>query len=331
MSKIVLGFSGGVDSAVSAALLRKQGYEVHGLYLQTGDEAALRDAVKTAEVLDIPLEIGEVREEMEQLVCKPFEESYLHGKTPIPCILCNPSLKFRRLCEEADRVGAEQIATGHYARVEQGALYRGKPANDQSYMLCRLTREQLRRTVFPLGDLEKKQVRELAAELQLPVAKKPDSQEICFIPAKDYRAWLEARGNVPRKGEFRLHGEHFGTHEGIWKYTVGQRLPGFFDGRKVYISKILPEENVIELAWWEELFFTELRAERFNWLIDPPVDEFTAKVQVRHTRWEVPDCTVRRMESEVYITTKTEVRAPAPGQTAALYEGDRVLGGGFLL
>lgn len=331
MSKIVLGFSGGVDSAVSAALLRKQGFEVHGLYLNTGDEASLRDAVTTAAFLDIPLEIGEVKTDMERLVCRPFEACYLSGRTPIPCIICNPVLKFRKLLEEADRIGAERIATGHYARAENGALFRGRPANDQSYMLCRLTREQVSRSVFPLGDLEKLQVRELAGGLRLPVAKKPDSQEICFIPSRDYREWLRQRGNIPQKGSFYLHGEPFGTHDGIWNYTVGQRLPGFYEGRKLYISRILPEVNVIELAWWEELFSTKLTAEKFNWLIDPPKGALTAKVQVRHTRWEVPDCTAECSGSYVKINCASEVRAPAPGQTAALYKDDRVLGGGFLI
>ena len=190
--KVVLGFSGGVDSAVSAALLRRAGWEVCGLYLDNTDENARRDAVETAAFLELPLEILDVRAELEEKVCAPFCQSYLRGETPNPCILCNPSVKFRALLETADRLGAEAVATGHYARAEGGALYKGRPANDQSYMLCRLRREQLDRLVLPLGGMEKTETRALAERLGLPVAHKKDSMEICFIPDRDYVGWLSA-------------------------------------------------------------------------------------------------------------------------------------------
>lgn len=331
MKKVVLGFSGGVDSAVCAHLLKKQGFEVQCLYLDNAGEEARNDAVRTAEFLNLPLEIRDVHSMLEDLVCKPFTEAYLRGKTPNPCIICNPSLKFKMLLEYADKIGAEHIATGHYARAEMGVLYKGKPSNDQSYMLCRLKREQLDRLILPLGEFEKAHTRALAEEIELPVAKKPDSMEICFIPDKDYIGWLGKRAELPEKGNFVFHGEVIGTHEGIHRYTVGQRRPGLFNERKLYISRIDAEKNEIELALWEELFKTEVIARDFNWLCDKPEKEIRASVRVRHTKWENPDCTAAIEGDFVKIICDEPVRAPARGQSAVLYEGDRVLGGGFII
>ena len=332
MTKIVLGFSGGVDSSVCAALLKKQGFEVHGLYLDNADEKARRDAVETARQLGVELRILAIREELEARVCRPFADCYLRGETPNPCVLCNPSVKFRALLEEADRLGAEKIATGHYARAEGGALYKGRPANDQSYMLCRLKREQLVRCVFPLGDYEKTQVRAMAEAFDLPVAHKPDSMEICFIPDKNYVRWLAERRELPPPGPFVFHGQIVGEHEGIVRYTVGQRRPGLYEGHKLYISRIDAQSNSIELALWEELFKTEVHAADFNWLCDPPFPQrLSASIRVRHTKWEEPRCTVfPEGESGIRAVCETPVRAPAPGQAAVLYDGDRVLGGGFI-
>ena len=173
--KVVIGFSGGVDSAVSAVLLRRAGFEVQGLYLDNADERARAEAVGAAAAIGIALTVLDVKKELEEKVCRPFTDSYLRGETPNPCILCNPGMKFKNLLAEADRVGAELIATGHYARAENGALYKGRPSNDQSYMLCRLKKEQLGRLTLPLGGYEKAQVRALAEEFGLPVAHKPDS------------------------------------------------------------------------------------------------------------------------------------------------------------
>ena len=193
MSKVVLGFSGGVDSAVCSKLLKDAGHEVHGLYLDNAGEDARLDAVKTAEFIGIPLKIKDVHAELNNGVCKSFAEAYLNGETPNPCIICNPTLKFKSLLEYADEIGAQHIATGHYARSENGVLYKGTPSNDQSYMLCRIRREQLDRLILPLGKFEKAAVRALAEDFDLPVAKKPDSMEICFVPDKDYIGWLRAR------------------------------------------------------------------------------------------------------------------------------------------
>ena len=331
MSKVVLGFSGGVDSAVSAKLLQKAGHQVYGLYLDNADRAAREDAVSAAEFIGIPLTVLDVKAELEEKVCRPFAESYLRGETPNPCIICNPGVKFKNLLAEAERIGAEHIATGHYARAEKGMIFKGLPANDQSYMLCRLTREQAGRCLFPLGGFEKKQVRAMAEEFDLPVAHKPDSMEICFIPDKDYIGWLSRRTEMPPPGDFVFHGQVVGRHEGIHRYTVGQRRPGLLNERKVYISRIDPISNTIELALWEELFKTEVHARNFNWLTDPPEGPIRASVRVRHTKWENPPCTVWTEGSGVKILCDEPVRAPAAGQAAVLYDGDRLLGGGFIV
>lgn len=331
MSKVVLGFSGGVDSAVSAELLKKQGFQVYGLYLDNTDEAARLAAVTAAEQRGIDLKVLDVKAQLEERVCRPFTEAYLRGETPNPCILCNPTLKFKSLMEYADAVGAAFVATGHYARAAGGRIYKGRPANDQSYMLCRLTRQQAQRALFPLGDYEKAQVRQLAEELGLPAAHKPDSMEICFIPDKDYIGWLSRRAAMPPEGDFVFHGQVVGRHEGIHRYTVGQRRPGLMDGRKVYISRIDPVSNRIELALWEELFQTEVTARDFNWLIEPPRSPICASVRVRHTKWENPPCSAVVEGDRVRIRCMEPVRAPAAGQSAVLYDGDQLLGGGFIV
>ena len=331
MTDIVLGFSGGVDSSVCAALLRREGMRVQGLYLDNSGENARREAEEAAAQIGIPLRVLDIRDELEEKVCAPFAACYARGETPNPCILCNPSLKFKSLLAEAGRVGAAWIATGHYARAENGALYKGRPSNDQSYMLCRLTREQLRHARFPLGGYEKTQVRALAEELGLFAAKKPDSMEICFIPDKDYVNWLARRGVQSSPGDFIFHGEALGRHEGICRYTVGQRRSGLHEGKKLYINRIDTAKNEIELALWEELFRTEVFARDFHWLIDEPTEPLRASVRVRHTKWEEPPCTVYPGENGlVRIVCDTPVRAPAAGQSAVLYDGERVLGSGFI-
>lgn len=332
MEHVILGLSGGVDSAVSAALLLRQGYAVTGLYLDNGvPGAGAQDAQMVADAVGVPLRVLDIRDALETHVCAPFATAYLEGKTPNPCILCNPAVKFQALLACADALGAQYVATGHYARTRDGALYKGMPANDQSYMLCRLTREQVSRLLLPLGDYEKAQVRALADAFRLPVAHKPDSMEICFIPDKDYVNWMAQRTALPGPGDFVLHGAVIGQHDGIFRYTVGQRRPGLVDGRKVYVSRIDAAANTVELALWEELFHTEVHAERFNWLIDPPEAPIRATVRVRHTKWENPPCTVVAEGDRVTITCDEPVRAPAPGQSAVLYDGDRVLGGGFIV
>ena len=331
--KIVVGFSGGVDSAVTTRLLQQAGHEVHGLYMDNTDEAARREAEASAERMGIELTVAAVKAELEEKVCRCFTESYLRGETPNPCVLCNPSVKFPTLLAEADRIGAECVATGHYARAQDGALYKGRPSNDQSYMLCRLTREQVSRLVLPLGVYEKTQVRAMAADWGLDAAHKPDSMEICFIPDKNYIRWMSERSALPGPGDFVFHGQVVGRHEGIHRWTVGQRRPGLYEGRKLYVSRIDAANDRIELALWEELFQTRLLARDFNWLIEPPRGRWIqATVRVRHTKWEEPPCrAMLREDALTEICCETPVRAPAPGQSAVLYDGERLLGGGFLV
>ena len=334
---VVLGLSGGVDSAVCAAFLLEQGYAVTGLYLENGvSPVGAEDAAAVAERLGIPLEVLDIRADLEQHVCSAFDAAYRAGETPNPCILCNPTVKFRALLACADRLDAQWVATGHYARAADGGLYRGRPNNDQSYMLCRLLPEQVARLILPLGAYEKTETRALAERFGIPVAHKPDSMEICFIPDKDYAGWMERRAPLPGPGSFVLHGSIVGRHESICRYTVGQRIPGLIDGRKVYVRRIDAKSNTIELAFWEELFETTVRAEDFNWIVPRPDGPFRAKVRVRHTKWETPACTVYPEADCVRIECDEPVRAPAPGQSAVLYSkdplfGERVLGGGFIV
>lgn len=328
-SRVVLGFSGGVDSAVCAVLLKNTGYEVLGIYLDNAGEDALEDALSAAAHIGISLEVKDVHDELEQKVCCAFQNAYLRGETPNPCIICNPLMKFKNIIEYADKTDSPFIATGHYARSENGLLYKGLPSNDQSYMLCRITRSQLDRLILPLGCYEKTQVRSMASEFGLPVANKADSMEICFIPDKDYIGWLEKRTEVPSEGPLVFQNRVIGSHRGITHYTVGQRYPGLINERKVYISKIRAEDNTIELALWEDLFKTEVTARDFNWLCDMP-DIFDGSVRVRHTKWENPPCTVRKEGNLVKISCDEPVRAPAAGQSAVVYRGNQVIGGGFI-
>lgn len=331
MKKVVLGLSGGVDSAVCARLLQREGYEVSGLFLDIGSETARNDAVSTADFLKIPLKVLSIGQALEKQVCEPFLQAYLRGETPNPCIICNPSVKFKALLDYADETGADHIATGHYARTENGMLFKGLPANDQSYMLCRLTREQVSRLILPLGGFEKAQVRELAADFGIPVANKPDSMEICFIPDKDYIGWIRKRSAVPGPGEVIFHEKVIGMHDGIYRYTVGQRWPGLYNERKIYVSEIQADTNRVILSLWEELFKTEVQAKDMNWLIDVPDRPIRASVRVRHTKWENPPCTVTPVDGGISILCDEPVRAPARGQAAVIYDGDRVLGGGTIL
>lgn len=331
MSKIVLGLSGGVDSAVCARLLQRGGHTVLGLYLDIGDGKARADAVSTAEFLNIELTVLDISAELERHVCAPFASAYLRGETPNPCIMCNPAVKFKSLTDHADKTGAELIATGHYARAENGALYKGRPANDQSYMLCRLTREQASRLVLPLGGMEKAETRALAGEFKLPVANKDDSMEICFIPDRDYAGYIARRAPVPEPGNFTFRGEVIGRHEGIHRWTVGQRIPGLFDGRKLYVSRIAAGRSEIELALWEELFTRRVRARDMSWLTEPPAGAIRGSVKVRHTKWECPECVVTPLDGGgAEIVAGEPLRAPAPGQAAAIYQGERLVGGGYI-
>ena len=335
MSKIVLGFSGGVDSTVSTMLLKKAGHEVYGLYMDNADEAARQCAIDTAEFIGVPLTVLDVKAELERNVCRPFTEAYLRGETPNPCIICNPSTKFKNLLAEADRVGAELVATGHYARTENGRLMKGMPANDQSYMLCRLSREQVRRTVFPLGGFEKKQVRALAEEFGLPVAHKPDSMEICFVPDNDYAGYIERTTDyksVP--GNFvDVDGNVIGKHNGIIHYTVGQRKGlGLAMGHPVFVVAVRPDTNEVVIGENKDVFTDTLYAGNLNFMaIEALKEPMRARGKIRYSH-EGADCTIRMIDNNTLECKFDEPqRAVTPGQALVLYDGEYVLGGGTII
>lgn len=329
----MLGLSGGVDSAVAACLLKEQGYEVHALYLDIGLGGG-EEAASLAKRLDLPFATADIRAALEREVCTPFAADYLAGRTPLPCARCNPAVKFPALLAEADRMGAALVATGHYARTEGGRLFRGLPANDQSFLLARLPSSILTRVLFPLGGYEKTQVRSMAEARSLPVAKKPDSMEICFIPDNDYTGWLARRGEVPLPGDFvDEHGTVLGRHRGIHCYTLGQRRGlGIPAAHRLFVSAIRPEENQVVLSDGGDLFSTFVRCGEVNWLAgqkpDLPVD---CTVRLRHSKGETPATLTLTDLGEGEITLHTPARAPTPGQLAVFYRGEQVLGSGWII
>ncbi len=333
MEKVVLGLSGGVDSAVSAALLKEQGFEVLGVFLDIGIAGAA-DAKSVADMLGIGFEVLPIAAELEEKVCLPFSRSYLAGRTPNPCIMCNPKVKFPALIAYADEAGAKYIATGHYARTETDSatgrtlLLKNRSPNDQSYMLCMLPQHILQRTIFPLGGMDKGMVRERAAGLGIPVAKKPDSMEICFIPDNDYAAYIEKRFGAPPEGNFvDPEGRVLGRHKGIHRYTVGQRRGlGVSCGQRMFVSGINPGKNEVVLTPEGE-GVSEIRVKDINWIDIRPEKAFRASVKVRHSKAEY-DAEVEPVSGEARVFFRKPVRRPAPGQSAVFYRGDAVIGGG---
>lgn len=328
-NKIVLGLSGGVDSAVAAALLVQRGFQVSCVYLDNGvgDAAPARQA---AEQLGLALEIIDIRPALEERVCKPFAEGYLAGKTPSPCALCNPAVKFDALLQRSDALGARFVATGHYAQVAEGGLLKkGAVGNDQSYLLSRLTRQQLERCIFPLGEYEKPQVRALAAQFGLAAAQRPDSMEICFIPDNDYAAWLERRGFACPEGDFvDKEGHVLGRHKGIHRYTLGQGSGlGLSGPHKYYVSAILPGENKVVLSDGSDLGRTEITVEDLQFLADGLPPRLTARF--RHSRTLTPG-TLEVQGNQGLFRADEPVRAPTPGQLAVFYDGDTVVASGWI-
>ena len=337
MEKAVLGLSGGVDSAVSASILKERGFEVHGVFLDIGTVRP-DDAAGVAEMLKIDFETVNVKDELEKLVCRPFSEAYLEGRTPSPCLICNPNVKFPALLRVADRIGAKYVATGHYARTgtdgESGRalLLKNPPANDQSYMLSYLTQDILGRVIFPLGGMEKSEVRALAAKLGLKVASKPDSMEICFIPDGDYASYIERRFETPPEGNFvDGGGKKLGRHKGIHHYTVGQRRGlGVSAASRLFVSRIDREKNEVVLLP-EGAGIRDITVKNVNWIaLASPSEPFRASVKVRHSKIEYP-ALVTPEETGARVAFDAPMRPPAPGQAAVFYEGETVLGGGEIV
>ena len=330
---VVLGLSGGVDSAAAALLLNKAGYAVVGCYLDIGlGGSGAADAAAVAERLSIPLEIVPIGAALEAQVCAPFAADYLAGRTPLPCARCNRLVKFPALLALADRLGARYVSTGHYARVENGLLKKGRPANDQSYMLARLTKEQLQRVIFPLGDYEKTEVRALARAAGIPVADKPDSMEICFVPGGDYGDWLEARGFSTPPGNFvDKSGRILGRHRGVHRYTLGQGRGLGVPGRhRYYVAGMRTETDEVVLSDGSDLGRDRVFCRDLNWLAgDPPAGPLEVTARLRHSRAELAAVLIPG-EDGVRLDMKAPARAPTPGQLAVFYSGDTVLGSAWI-
>lgn len=337
MKRVVLGLSGGVDSAVAASLLKEQGYEVHGLYLDMG-LGGLSEAEKVAQALDIPFHVECCAENLEAHVCRYFAESYRNARTPNPCVVCNRKVKFRALIDYADKIGAAYIATGHYARTgidEQGRalLLRAVSKKDQAYMLAWLDRSVIARCLFPLGEMEEKSVvREHARRSEIPVHDKKDSMDVCFIPDGDWGGWLERRGIRLPEGNFvDPAGRVLGRHLGIHRYTVGQRKSlGVASTGRLFVHALRPETNEIVLSL-EDPHRSSIRLHSVN-LCAPEYAEngaFTCDVRVRYSS-RADRGLVRITDGDAEITFEKPVRAPAAGQFAVLYDGDIVIGGGFI-
>lgn len=355
--RVVVGMSGGVDSSVAAYLLKEQGYEVIGVTMQIWqDEAidvvqsnggccglsAVEDAGRVAEQLDIPHYVMNFKQEFKKQVIDYFVEEYLKGHTPNPCIACNRYVKWEALLKRSLEIGADYIATGHYARITR--LPEGRltirnsvtAAKDQTYALYSLTQEQLARTLMPVGEYTKDQIREIAREQKLAVADKPDSQEICFVPDDDYAGFIdrEAGDRVPGPGNFvDRSGKVLGHHKGITHYTVGQRrgleLPM---GERVFVTEIRPETDEVVVGSNQDVFCSELVCDRVNYMAIEDLSEpmqVWAKIRYNHGGEE---CVIEKLsDGKVRCRFARPVRAVTPGQAVVFYRDDYVLGGGTIL
>jgi tRNA-uridine 2-sulfurtransferase len=353
MPSVLVAMSGGVDSSVAACLLHEQGYEVLGshmrlVHLDGVDHgccgpSARRDAAETARIGGFPFEICDLTADFERSVLADFAEEHQAGRTPNPCARCNGEIKFGAFLRRADELGIDLVASGHYvrrARNEAGGgwrLLRGLDATkDQSYMLHMLGQRALARSLFPVGELPKAETRALAERFGLPVATKPDSQELCFAPSGDAGAY--ARANLPhlvREGEVvDPSGDVLGRHEGAFAFTIGQRRgTGVAMGERRYVVDLQPETNRVVVGPGELLDRTGLVADRFSWVAgEPPgLGPFEASVRIRYRGDDVPCAAEPLGDDRVSIEFRSPQRGVAPGQSAVLYRNDEVLGGGRIV
>ena len=352
MAKVLIGMSGGVDSAVAAWLLKQQGHEVIGVTLRTwesddGTESRcceIDDARRVAMRLGIPYYPLNSLRAFKENVTDPFIREYLAGRTPNPCIRCNRYVKWERMLYFMKVLQADFIATGHYAGVIQmpNGRYTVQTAvhaeKDQTYMLYRLTQEQLARTLMPLSGYSKEEVRAMAHKFDLAVAEKPDSQELCFVPVGTYVDFIRSQApeEVPGEGDFVDEtGKVLGRHRGILHYTVGQRRGlGIAAGERIFVTEIRPEENQVVLGPGESLYREEIRCTDLNFLSIPDPESgtvFRCQAKIRYHHPAVAATVTVTGDDNVLVRFDTPVRAPAPGQSAVFYDDDRcVIGGGII-
>jgi len=354
--KVVVGMSGGVDSSVAAALLQEEGYDVIGITLQVWESAgpeveggccsnsAIDDARRVAFILGIPHYVMNFRTYFEKNVVDYFTQSYLAGETPNPCLACNKHVKFGEMLRKARGLGAEYIATGHYAQVlrdpDSERFLLSKSADtrkDQTYALYMLTQEQLAQTLFPLAEYPKEQIRKMANERGLGVGNKPDSQEICFVPDDDYASFVRKRSpGLVKPGQFvDLQGNSLGRHQGIIHYTVGQRKGlGVAFGKPMFVVGLNPESNEVVLGENADVFTDTLWANDLNWISIPYLKEpLKVKAKIRYNSSGV-QATIYpgevEADQEVMVRFDEPQRAVTPGQAVVFYQGNIVIGGGII-
>jgi tRNA-specific 2-thiouridylase len=352
--RVVVAMSGGVDSSVAAALLTEAGHEVIGLSMQLYDQRDgesgygsccslddLHDAGRVARTLNIPHYIVNFEREFQRTVVANFVSEYVAGRTPIPCSHCNSDLKFATLLDRSMAYGAEVVATGHYARISidpdtgRQVLRRGlDAAKDQSYFLFSLTQDQLSRASFPVGDLSKDAVRDIARRLNLAVAEKPDSQEICFVPDGDYAAFIERKtGDLQSGGSIvNQSGEVLGQHGGVHRFTIGQRKGlGIAAAEPLYVLQLRPVDKTVVVGPRPELERTSLTASTVNWIAGaPPASPLRVTAQIRHRHQPAAGTVCPIDGARASMEFDAPVTAITPGQAVVFYDGDVVVGGGWI-
>ncbi len=343
--KIAVAMSGGTDSSVAAALLKQEGHEVFGVTMKLTDggsnQNAVDDAGRVAEKLGIPHYVIDLRDIFYRVIITDFCREYSLGHTPNPCVPCNRYIKFGVLRERAKKLGAEFFATGHYARIEEDKsgkylLKKGKDrSKDQSYFLYQLKQEQLSNTLFPIGNLTKSTVRKIASEIKLPIANRPESQEICFITGNDYIGFLKEHApTLPPPGPIiDRKGDTLGQHEGIAFYTVGQRKGlGITANKPLYVTAIEPEKNAVIVGTKKQTYSDVLIADNLNWIaIAKPEKPIKLKASIRY-RHEEAEAVISPRHGETYYVKFTEPQmAITPGQSVVFYDGDTVIGGGKII
>ncbi len=347
--RILVAMSGGVDSSVAAALLHEAGHELIGVTLHLWDAEGFQqvgrccapedrdDARRTCEHLGVPHYVLDEREAFREHVVEPFVAEYLAGRTPIPCVSCNRTVKLTYLADIAERFGASHIATGHYARLERSPhgrlrLLRGRDGGkDQSYFLFGLPQSTLERLVFPLGDLTKPAVRQTGRRLGVPNADKPDSQELCFVPGGGVGDFIRREGHASKPGSIiDPKGKVLGRHEGVSNFTRGQRRGlGLGGGSTRYVLRIMPETDDVVVGSEEELYDRQLTAKDAVWVAGRPANTFQGEVRIRYRHpGAIGDITPTHDGFEVRFAEPQ--RAITPGQAAVVYRGDEVIGGGFI-